>query len=134
MTQSPSAGGWEASVERQIRAVIERGDFDNLPGSGEPIAGLDRRTTSSGGSGRRCATKDSRSSQPRWCLRREVADARDRIAAAATEEEIHRLVAAINRRIADVNAHATDGPSSDVVPLAIERVLSDWQRARRGSG
>ena len=67
-------------------------------------------------------------------LRREVADARERIGEAATEDEVRRLVAAVNRRIAHVNAHATDGPSSDVMPLSVEQVLSDWRRARGQSG
>ena len=28
---------WESSVERQIREAQERGDFDNLPGTGKPL-------------------------------------------------------------------------------------------------
>lgn len=31
----------ESLVERQIREAIERGDFDELPGSGRPIPDLD---------------------------------------------------------------------------------------------
>lgn len=30
-------------VEEQIRRAQERGDFDDLPGAGKPIEGLDRR-------------------------------------------------------------------------------------------
>ena len=29
-------------VDQQIRVAMERGDFDNLPGAGKPIAGLDK--------------------------------------------------------------------------------------------
>ncbi|MFE0592929.1 DUF1992 domain-containing protein [Micromonospora echinospora] len=32
---------WEAAVEAQIRAAVERGEFDNLPGAGRPIPGRD---------------------------------------------------------------------------------------------
>src|SRR5690349_6875088 len=32
-------------VERQIREAQERGDFDDLPGAGQPIKGLDRPFT-----------------------------------------------------------------------------------------
>ena len=31
----------ESIVERQIRLAMERGEFADLPGHGEPIAGLD---------------------------------------------------------------------------------------------
>ena len=32
---------WESWVDRQIRESMERGEFDDLPGSGKPLAGLD---------------------------------------------------------------------------------------------
>ncbi|HVD28538.1 MAG TPA: DUF1992 domain-containing protein, partial [Mycobacteriales bacterium] len=32
---------WESVVEAQIRQAQERGDFDDLPGKGKPIPGLD---------------------------------------------------------------------------------------------
>src|SRR5690349_19049779 len=28
---------WESAVDRQIREAQERGDFDNLPGKGQPL-------------------------------------------------------------------------------------------------
>ena len=31
----------ESLVERRIRQAVERGEFSNLPGQGEPIEGLD---------------------------------------------------------------------------------------------
>ena len=34
---------YESWVDRQIREAIERGDFDNLPGYGKPIKGLNGR-------------------------------------------------------------------------------------------
>ena len=34
---------YESWIERQIRESIERGEFDNLPGAGEPIPGLNGR-------------------------------------------------------------------------------------------
>lgn len=37
-----STDGYVDPVERQIRAAIERGDFDHLPGAGKPIPDLAR--------------------------------------------------------------------------------------------
>jgi len=34
---------YESWIERQIREAIERGEFDNLPGHGKPIKGLNGR-------------------------------------------------------------------------------------------
>ncbi|MBL8926482.1 MAG: DUF1992 domain-containing protein, partial [Pseudonocardia sp.] len=33
--------GHETFVERQIRLAQERGEFDDLPGNGKPLPGLD---------------------------------------------------------------------------------------------
>lgn len=42
MTQRKPAGmGFESWVDQQIREAMERGDFDDLPGAGEPIRDLD---------------------------------------------------------------------------------------------
>jgi len=32
---------WESLAERRIREAGERGEFDNLPGAGQPLPGLD---------------------------------------------------------------------------------------------
>jgi hypothetical protein len=43
MTQRKPAGlGWESWIDRQIREATERGEFDGLPGAGEPIPDLDK--------------------------------------------------------------------------------------------
>lgn len=41
-TQPPSPDRFESLAERRIRDAMEHGEFDDLPGSGEPIADLDR--------------------------------------------------------------------------------------------
>jgi hypothetical protein len=40
--RKPPGIGFQAWVERQIREAMERGEFDNLPGAGKPIADLDK--------------------------------------------------------------------------------------------
>ena len=30
---------WESAIDKQIREAQERGDFDNLPGTGKPLSG-----------------------------------------------------------------------------------------------
>jgi hypothetical protein len=62
-------------------------------------------------------------------LRKEVDSARLLIAAAGSEAEVRRLVAAINERIVYVNSHITFGPPSDIVPLDVRQVVADWRAA-----
>ena len=40
--RKPAGVGFGTWVERQIREAAERGEFDNLPGAGKPIADLDK--------------------------------------------------------------------------------------------
>ena len=63
-------------------------------------------------------------------MRKELDDARARIAAAETEAKVRRLVMDINERIVYVNSHITFGPPSDIVPLDVERVVAEWRAAR----
>ena len=39
--RKPPGVSWESWIERQIREAQERGEFDNLPGAGKPIEGLE---------------------------------------------------------------------------------------------
>lgn len=40
--------GFESWIDRQIREAQERGEFDDLPGAGEPIKGLTALTRTGG--------------------------------------------------------------------------------------
>ena len=38
--RKPPGASWESWIEQQIRAGMERGEFENLPGSGKPLEGI----------------------------------------------------------------------------------------------
>ncbi len=40
--RKPPKVAWESWVERKIRESMERGEFDNLPGQGQPLPDLAR--------------------------------------------------------------------------------------------
>ncbi len=118
---------WETWVERKIRESMERGDFDNLPGRGQPIPDLARPYDELWWLRRKLRDEQLSIDPPTLVLRRELADTVDRIAGARTEAEVRRLVAAINERIVYVNSHTTFGPPSDLVPLNPERIVAEWR-------
>jgi hypothetical protein len=124
--QKPEGVSWESWVERQIRESMERGEFDNLPGLGEPLRldGPDDELWWIRDKLRREQLSDL---PPALALRRELDDTMDRIAGARTEAEVRRLVAAINDRIVYVNSHTISGPPSNLVPLDVDRVLEAWR-------
>lgn len=130
--RKPAGVSWESWVERKIREAMESGAFDNLPGRGEPIPGLDRPHDELWWVRRKLRDEQINHLPPALALRQDVDEIRARISAAGTEAEVRRLVVAINDRIAYVNSHTTSGPPSDVMPFDVEQVLANWNQARSG--
>jgi hypothetical protein len=128
--QKPPKVSWETWIERKIRESMEQGDFDNLPGRGEPIPDLARPYDELWWLRKKLRDEELSIEPPALTLRKELDDTRARIAAAGGEAEVRRLVAAVNERIVYVNSHITFGPPSDIVPLDVERVVAEW----RGTG
>jgi hypothetical protein len=127
--KKPPNVSWETWVERKIRESMERGEFDNLPGMGEPIPDLHQPYDELWWLRKKLRSENLSVEPPALTLRKELDDARARIAAAGSEAEVRRLVAAINERIVYVNSHTTFGPPSDLVPLDVERMVDEWRRA-----
>ena len=130
--QKPPKVSWESWIERKIREGMERGDFDNLPGQGQPIADLDRPYDELWWLRKKLRDEQLSIDPPTLVLRKEYQETLARITRARSEWEVRRLVTAINERIVYVNSHTTFGPPSDLVPLDVERVVAEWQ-ARDGA-
>jgi Domain of unknown function (DUF1992) len=132
--KKPPNVSWETWVERQIRESMERGDFENLPGSGKPIPDLARPYDELWWLRKKLRDEQFSIEPPTLTLRRELDEARARIAAATDEADVRRLVAAINERIVYVNSHTTSGPPTELMPLDVQRVVTEWRRRSAASG
>ena len=64
---------------------------------------------------------------PTLQVRKELDEARERIAVAASEAEVVAIVEAINAKIREVNRTVITGPPSDLYPLHLETVLARWR-------
>jgi hypothetical protein len=128
--KKPPGVSWESWVERKIRESIEAGEFDNLPGSGEPIAELARPYDELWWLRKKLREEQLSVDPPTLVLRREYHDTLAQIAGAKTEGEVRRLVAAINEKIIYVNSHTTFGPPTELAPLDAERVVAGWRDSR----
>ena len=113
---------------------MERGEFDDLPGHGEPIPDVDRPHDELWWVRNKLQREGVSYLPPTLALRKDVEDAQDAIAAASTEAEVRALVAGINERIRAVNRQATSGPPSTLVPLDVERAVGQWRSAQDPSG
>ena len=134
MTQrKPPGVSWESWIEQQIRAAQEKGEFDELPGTGKPLPDV------------------TGAYDPDWWLKRLVQ--RERVSLvpgalrikARVEQELERIwklsrevdvrasVVALNAEIATANRTTISGPPTSVAPFDVETIVQQW-RERRVAG
>ncbi len=121
---------FETWVDRQIREAQERGEFDNLPGKGKPLQGLDEPHDELWWVKRKLL-RENFSYLPRTiALRKEAEDALVAASQAGSEAEVRRIVADINARIVEGNRKAASGPPLNLMPFDVEAVVRSWHERR----
>lgn len=125
---------YESPVDRAIREATERGEFDNLPGTGKPLpkTGDDEmwwvhRYLESGDCPNGGFLPNS------LLLRREAEDLPERAARLRTEQAVRDLVVDLNRRIADEIRMPTWGPPLAMRRLDVDSVLERWRADRQAA-
>ena len=122
----------ESWVDKQIREAMERGEFDNLPGAGKPLAlkNLD---------------------DPEWfakaliereqisgllptplALRKERGELPDVIDALDDEDRVREVLKDFNSRVRDALVRGVDGPTVIVGGVNVEEYVAAWRERRRG--
>lgn len=129
--RKPSSISWESWIDVQIRLGREQGAFDDLPGTGKPLAGIDQPRDELWWLKDKLRREGVDHLPTTLRLRKEVQAARAEIRTAPTEERVREVVEQINERIRWVNSHACDGPPSTSVCLDLDDELARW---RSGSG
>jgi hypothetical protein len=131
--RKPPGVSWESWIDRQIREGMERGEFDDLPGQGKPLRDLDRPRDEMWWVKDKLRREEVSYLPPTLAVRKDLDDARARIAASESEAAVRDIVSEINARIVAVNSRVTDGPPSTLVPLDVEQVVAEWKAVRRPS-
>jgi len=117
------AGRFESWVDKQIREATERGEFDNLPGSGKPLPDrnefydedwwLKQWIAREGITGDTALPTTLR-------LRREIEDIQKAAARKTSERDVRDLVDDLNRRI-------VDGPPVPLRRVDADAVVRGWR-------
>jgi hypothetical protein len=125
--RKPPGVGFQSWVERQIQAAMERGEFDNLPGAGKPIADLDKPHDALWWVKQKLRRENLSYLPATLALRKEAEDALAAALRARSEAQVRRILAAINRKILDGNRKAASGPPLNLMPFDVERVVAGWR-------
>lgn len=121
----------DAWVERQTREATEQGLFEDLPGTGKPIADLDRPYDPNWWVKAKLRRERVSALPDALALRAYVEKALAKALALETEEALRAALAELNARIRSANAQITVGPPSTVVPLDVERTVERWRSERK---
>lgn len=128
--RKPPGVRWESWIERQIRESVERGEFENLPGTGKRLPGIDRPRDDDWWIKEKLRREDVSYLPPALELRKHVDDAFERIACTSREADVREIIEDVNAKIRYLNSHLTSGPPSTLMPFDVEQVVRDWAQGR----
>ncbi|WP_410587954.1 DUF1992 domain-containing protein [Amycolatopsis sp. lyj-23] len=123
-------------VDRQIDEARERGDFEDLPGSGKPLprpTGNDAVTDWVLREVKKGGHDTTALLPPALALKREVQDLPETLAAERTEVRVREVVADLNDRIRQAYLNHHTGPPLTVALVDVEEAVQDWHRSRAAS-
>lgn len=135
MTRRKPAGmSWESWVDIQVREATERGEFDDLPGKGQPIPDIDRPRDDLWWIKAKLRREGvSMALPPALQIRKDLEVARARIAQTEDESSVRAIVVELNVRIAHVNRTTTSGPPTSLMPLDVDEEVARWRAERSAS-
>ncbi len=129
-SRKPLDTGWESWIDRQIREARERGEFDNLPGTGKPLPGLDKPYDENWWVRQKLQSEGLSYVPPSLALKKAAQDALAEALQAGSESEVREIIMEINLRILRAHRLGIDGPSVKLVPYNVKRVVREWQERR----
>ncbi len=121
---------WESWIDRQVRDAQERGEFDDLPGAGQPIPDLDRPYDEMWWVKDKLRREGLTYMSPSVALRKEAHDALQVASRAKSEAEVRKIIIDINAKIRAANGKGIAGPPLMLVPYDVERVVRRWREQR----
>jgi hypothetical protein len=121
---------WNLLAEERIAAAQAEGQFDNLPGFGKPIPGIDEPHDELWWVKDKLKRERLSSLPPALAIRLDVEQTLARISGLATERDVRQAITALNERIRKASFAVTWGPAVDVVPLDVSEIIAQWKTAR----
>jgi len=117
-------------VDLQIRAAIERGEFDNLPGAGKPIEGLGAEHDPDWWIKRLIERERLVVLPPSVQLRKDDAALDDLLDQQPTEQAAREVVEDFNARVLRARYQIPVGPPLITQPRDVEETLAQWRERR----
>ncbi len=117
-------------VDRQIRAAMARGEFDNLPGAGKPLRLPDRHDPDWWVKGLIEREKVTGVLPPALGLRKDDVELEGELDREATEEGVRRAVVDFNSRVVEARRQLLGGPPVVTQTRDADTEVEAWQQRR----
>lgn len=118
-------------VDQQIRVAMEKGDFDDLPGAGKPIPGLDGDHDPDWWLNKLIEREQIVLLPPSVQLRKDDADLDDALDKLVREDDVRREVGDFNARVLRARYSPQDGqPPLVTMPRDVDETVTAWAARR----
>ncbi|MET9828849.1 DUF1992 domain-containing protein [Streptomyces sp. NPDC006385] len=129
--RKPPGVPFESWVDKQIHDAQEHGDFDRLPGAGQPLPpDLESPYDELWWVKRKMAREGLAVLPPALALRKEAEDALTAAYAAPSERIVRKIITDVNAKIRDMLLKPPPGPPLGRRPYDVEEVVRQWRERR----
>lgn len=129
--RKPRHVSFDTWIEAQIREAQDRGEFENLPGKGKPLAAIDGPPDAMWWVKQLMVRERLSYLPPALAVRREAEKLLEELADVPSEAKLRQAVGELNDRIREMNRKPEiDGPPTSLMPLNIDAVVERWRVAR----
>ncbi|MDQ3106723.1 MAG: DUF1992 domain-containing protein [Actinomycetota bacterium] len=130
-TRKPGNRSFTDWIDDQIRDAQERGEFDDLPGKGKPLKGLDGPHDELWWVKQFLAREGVSYLPTPLALRLEAEKLIEGIDRLSSEQAVRQAIDELNQRIRQANRMpAIDGPPTTLMPLDTDEIARKWREAR----
>ena len=128
MTERKPAGvSFETWADKQFRDAEARGEFENLPGFGKPLPGLDAPYDDMWWVKEKMQREQLSYLPPTLALRKEAEDTLAAVVKSRSEREVRQLLEDLNEKIRECLRRPAEGPPLRLAPFDVDRAVRDWR-------
>ncbi|MFF7734842.1 MULTISPECIES: DnaJ family domain-containing protein [unclassified Streptomyces] len=129
--RKPPGVDFESWVDKQIRDAERRGEFERLPGAGEPLPhDIESTYDELWWVKRKMAREGYSVLPPTLALRKEAEDALEAALAAPSERIVRKIIGEINDKVREMMFKPPPGPPLGKKPYDVEDVVRQWRERR----
>ena len=115
--------GYQKIIEQRIKEAVERGEFDNLPGQGEPLKLVDDRNVPEDLRLAYKILKNADCLPPELEAKKEIRQMEDLLESIPDERERYKLIKKINYRIMKLNLMGRKSPLLEEKEIYYKKIL-----------